>query len=87
MEIRERVRAYINQNLTAYHGETFSDEDNIFNLGFVNSLFAMKLLTFIESSFDITIEFEEMELSNFTSVENIDRFITQKIAKGGKAHV
>lgn len=79
MEISERVRAYINQNLTTFNEETFSDEDDIFSLGFVNSLFAMKLLAFLEAEFNITVESEEMELSNFSSVANIERFITHKM--------
>lgn len=80
MNNKEKVKAFIEENLIKYDDETsFSDEDNIFTMGFVNSLFAMKLLNYIESEFSITVESDEMELSNFSSVNNIDSFLNRKV--------
>lgn len=79
MNNKEKVRAFIEENLIKYDDETsFSDEDNIFSMGFVNSLFAMKLLNYIESEFNIIVEGDEMELSNFSSVNRIDSFLNRK---------
>ncbi len=73
------IRNFINENLITFNEDAvFTDEDDIFKLGFVNSLFAMKLLTFIENEFNIKVENEEMELSNFNSVSNIVGFIDRK---------
>lgn len=54
------------------------DEDDIFALGYVNSLFALELVTFVESCFAITIENEDLELENFRSVDAITSFIGRK---------
>ena len=76
------IRKFINENLITFNEDAvFTDEDDIFKLGFVNSLFAMKLLTFIENEFNIKVENEEMELSNFNSVSNIVGFIDRKTKK------
>ncbi len=79
MDNKEKVRMFIEDNLIRYDEETiFSDEDNIFSMGFVNSLFAMKLLNYIESEFSITVDSDELELSNFSSVNNIISFLNKK---------
>lgn len=77
--MQEKIRKYIENNLIIYDEEvSFSDEDNIFTAGFVNSLFAMRLLSYIEDEFSITVESDDMEISNFSSVNNIINFIKSK---------
>lgn len=82
MEQREKIRKFIEENLIQYDEDVvFTDEDNIFAKGFVNSLFAMKLLNYIESEFSIIVESDEMELSNFTSVNQIMNYLNKKLNK------
>lgn len=77
-EWRSVVRAYIMDNLVKFDDEIFSDSDNIFSKGFVNSLFAMKLLNFIEKEFEIKVEDEDIEIANFSSIDNIINLIQRK---------
>ncbi len=56
-----------------------NDDDNIFKLGYVNSLFAMKLLNFIEREFNIVVDNEEMDLENFSSINSIEKLIAKKV--------
>jgi acyl carrier protein len=46
----------------------FEDDHDIFKLGFVNSLFAMELVMFIETTFEFTIPNEELTLDNFRTI-------------------
>lgn len=79
MEPKEKIRKYIQANLIVFEDEAeFNDSDNIFKLGFVNSLFAMKLLTFVEKEFNIVVENDEIDISNFSSVDNIASLISKK---------
>ena len=79
MEAKERIRTFIESNLVVFEDETkFSDNDNIFELGFVNSLFAMKILNYIENEFKITIDNEDIDIRNFSSVNNIVNLINKK---------
>jgi len=59
--------------------ELQADED-IFALGFVNSMFAMQLVLFIEQEFQIIIENEDLEFDNFRTINNMAVLIKQKIA-------
>ena len=79
MELNTRIRNYIQSNLIVFDDEAeFSDSDNIFKLGFVNSLFAMKLLNFVETEFGITVDNEDINISNFSSVNNIVSLVERK---------
>lgn len=79
MSLHEQIRNFIQSNLVVFDDDVdFSNEDNIFELGFVNSLFAMKLVTYIESDFNTIIESDEMDINNFNTIDNIVSFIQSK---------
>src|SRR5579885_1432044 len=56
------------------------DNQDIFALGFVNSLFAMQLVLFIEKEFGIPVENEDLNIDNFRSISAITQLIEQKTA-------
>lgn len=79
MELKEQIRKFIESNLVVFEDEAeFSDSDNIFEMGFVNSLFAMKLVNYIEENFGIQVANDDLEISNFNSVNRITEFIESK---------
>ena len=52
--------------------------EDIFALGFVNSLLAMQLVAFVEKEFGVTIQDEDLDLDNFRSINAISRLIARK---------
>ncbi|MCK4258420.1 MAG: acyl carrier protein [Halanaerobiales bacterium] len=79
VEIKENIRDFIVENMVIYDDDvTFTDADNIFELGFVDSMFALKLVTFIETEFEIKVGNEDLNLANFSSVDNIVNFVNKK---------
>lgn len=44
---------------------------DIFALGFVNSLFAMELVMFVEKTFSVTIPNTELQLDNFRTADSM----------------
>ncbi len=79
MDLKEKVRKFIEGNLVVFEDEAeFSDSDNIFEMGFVNSLFAMKLVSYIETEFDIEVDNDDLEISNFSSVDRIIEYVNGK---------
>ena len=79
MELKEKIRKFIESNLVVFEDEAeFEDSDNIFEMGFVNSLFAMKLVNYIENDLGIEVANEDLDIINFSSVERIVEFITNK---------
>ncbi|MER8903904.1 hypothetical protein [Mesorhizobium sp. M0772] len=56
----------------------FGISDDIFASGLLNSLFALQLVTFIESHFRVPIEDEDLVLENFSSILAMASFIESK---------
>jgi len=54
------------------------EDDNFFEKGFVNSLFYMQLLMFIENEFGISVLPDDINSQNFNSIKNIVEFIEKK---------
>lgn len=75
--MREKIRAFIEENVILEDVQV-KDSDNIFELGVVSSLFSMKLITFLENEFNAVIEYEDMKLENFNSIDNIISYLQSK---------
>ncbi|MER6119403.1 phosphopantetheine-binding protein [Streptomyces sp. A0642] len=59
--------------------QDLKDDDDIFELGFVSSMFAMQLVSFVEHEFGITVENEDLELEYFRSIGALDAFVARKL--------
>jgi acyl carrier protein len=83
-EIRATVRSFVSRFFST---EKLQDHDDIFQLGFVNSLFAMQLVAFIEREFNVAVNDEDLDIENFNSVDAMAGFIDRKRAgTAGSAH-
>lgn len=78
MEIKETVKGFLQKKIG--DDKSFSFSDDIFKLGLVNSLFALELVVFLENSFGIAVENEDLNLQNFNTIDNIEGFINRKKA-------
>lgn len=58
-------------------------EEDIFALGFVNSLLAMQLVAFVEKEFGVRVEDEDLDLDNFRSINAISSLVTRKQGPAG----
>jgi acyl carrier protein len=76
-ETRARVKAFFARH---FPGLDVRDDSDIFGMGFVNSLFAMQLVLFVEKEFDVRVENDDLDLENFRSVNAIVRFVERKQA-------
>ncbi|MGX5556795.1 acyl carrier protein [Bacillus cereus] len=80
MELNQKIRSFIEKQFVVFEDEAkFEDHHNIFEMGFVNSLFAMQLLEYIESEFGITVDNEDLDIQNFSTVNNIVALINRKV--------
>ncbi|MGC4897462.1 acyl carrier protein [Micromonospora sp. DT31] len=67
-EVRTQIREFI---ASRYPQQEIADADDIFALGYVNSLFAMELVVFLEKAFRTTIPNGELRIDNFRSVDQM----------------
>jgi len=71
------IREFIARHVRDH--ELREDED-IFATGFVNSMFAMQLVNFVETTFGFTVESDDMDLDNFRSIAAIAALVERKAA-------
>ncbi|OIK05992.1 acyl carrier protein [Streptomyces monashensis] len=76
-DTRARIAQYLSRFFPV---QDLKDDDDIFELGFVSSMFAMQLVSFVEHEFAITIENEDLELEHFRSIKALDAFVTRKLS-------
>ena len=82
MNRAERVHQFIVENMVAFDDAkrvSFRNDDNIFELGFIDSMLALKLVTFIEKEFGLTVDNNDLDIVTFSTVDNIVRFIERKL--------
>jgi methoxymalonate biosynthesis acyl carrier protein len=72
-QIREFVQRF-------FRGHDLTDQEDIFASGFVNSMFAMQLVQFVEGAFGIAVESEDLELDNFRTIDAIQSLVERKRA-------
>ena len=54
------------------------DDDSLLTTGIIDSLKMVELLTFIEKSYGITVDDDELSPENFETVNSIIEFLDQK---------
>ncbi|HEY6122368.1 MAG TPA: acyl carrier protein [Pyrinomonadaceae bacterium] len=77
--VKQTVRSFL---LSSINIPELTDEDNLFDLGIVNSLFAVQLMTFIEKTFALEVEMEDLDIGNFKSLNAAAAFVMKKKEKG-----
>ncbi len=77
--VKETVRRFI---LSSVNVADLQDDDNLFESGLVNSLFAVQLMTFIEKTFGIEVGMEDLDIENFKSLNAAAAFVQRKNGAG-----
>ncbi|MGZ3651904.1 MAG: acyl carrier protein [Bdellovibrionota bacterium] len=76
--MREQIRNYISKNLLG-RGVPFTDQEPLFSLGKIDSLGHLKLISFLEKEFHVSISMEELNWKNFDSVDSIHALVERKL--------
>lgn len=74
-EIKPMVREFLTRSLNGELG----DDDDMFALSLVSSMFAMQLIDFVEGSFGVEIDNEDLEIDNFRSIQAISALVERKL--------
>ena len=78
MSVLERVRRYVTSSIAT----PIADDSDIFELGLVDSLYALQLVCFVEEEFAISIEGDDLDITNFCSIAALSEFVSGKCATG-----
>ena len=72
------LREFIKANFLFGREDSFSDDDSFLELGIIDSTGVLELVTFVESTYGVAIEDEELVPENLDSVNSLVHFIESK---------
>jgi len=82
MTVKKLVRQYIADNfLFSDDGYQLSDDASFLEEGIVDSTGVLELVMFVEETFNIAVNDEEIIPDNFDSVSKLTAYITRKMAQ------
>jgi len=76
-DIKAKIRAFVSR---FFRGHDLADGEDMFASGYVNSMFAMQLVQFVESEFGVAVENDDLELDNFRSIDALGALVERKLA-------
>ena len=76
-ETQTKIKVFLSR---FFKSHDLQPEEDIFALGFVNSLLAMQLVAFVEKEFGVRVEDDDLDLDNFRSINAISALIAKKKA-------
>jgi acyl carrier protein len=74
-EIRQKTRAFL---MVYFKDYELQDDDDIFSIGAVNSLFAMQLVMFVEKEFGLKVHDDDLDIDNFRSLNALTDLVKRK---------
>jgi len=81
-DIKVKIKGFLKK---FFRKHELADDEDIFSLGFVNSLFAMQLVMFIEKEFSVRINNDDLDIENFGTIDAITTLIDSKLNESLKS--
>jgi acyl carrier protein len=80
MEIEAQIRKYVAQNLLfSDNGFEYDNDDSFLQEGIVDSVGVLELVLFVEETFGLTVDDQEITPDNFDSVNKLANYIRSKM--------
>ncbi len=78
--VKEQIRQWVAETAERKGVEFTSDDESLTANGVIDSLAIFRLVSFLEETFGLRVADEEIVNDNFKSVNEIERFVTGKLA-------
>jgi acyl carrier protein len=76
------IKEFIVENFLFGEDNGLTEETSFFEKGIIDSAGIMELISFIEETYQIKVEDEELIPENFSSLEKVNKYLQQKINVG-----
>jgi acyl carrier protein len=80
--MEQNIRAYVVENFLLGDEAGFDSSESLLAAGVIDSTGVLELVTFLEESFNIRIDDEDMVPENLDRIPDIVRFVERKLAGG-----
>jgi acyl carrier protein len=80
MEHKQAIREFIVENFLFGEANGLEEETSFLENGIIDSTGILELVTYLEDTFDIEVEDEELVPENLDSIANVVKYLTTKQA-------
>ena len=77
---KNRIRAFIAEHV---HEVPVDDDEDLFAGGYVNSLFAVQLVMWVERTFGLQVGSRDLDFANFSTINAVAAFVDGKRTPAG----
>ncbi|OPY93278.1 MAG: acyl carrier protein [Syntrophaceae bacterium PtaU1.Bin231] len=84
MSLRDQIRSFILENFIVEKPEDLADDASMLEKGIMDSTGVLELVAFLESTYEIKVEDEELIPENLDSIRNIVDYLERKLAQSSK---
>jgi acyl carrier protein len=81
-EIKDKARAFIVENFLYGNDGNLKDETSFLEGGILDSTGVLELVSFLEETFSIHVEGDDLVPENLDSLNNIQAYVEKRISKG-----
>jgi acyl carrier protein len=79
-DIAHRVRSFLVDSFLLGDDDGFANDESLLDSGIVDSTGVMEVVSFLEESFGVTIDDDELVAENLDSVDRLAAFVQRKLA-------
>jgi len=80
MGYMKKILEFFSENFMVDFDGKFTYDDSLLDKGIIDSTGVLEIVTFLENTFGIQVEDEEIIPSNFDSINNINSYLSRKLA-------
>ena len=81
--MKDEIRQYLMEHRASEDAWDFSDGDSLLELSVIDSLVMVDLIVYLEKTYNITIDEDDMVPENFDSVAAIVAYVRRRQAESG----
>jgi acyl carrier protein len=79
-DVKTQIREFIIENFLFGNADGLKDDTSFLEEGIIDSTGVLELVTFLEETFSIQVEDEELIPENLDSIDNVSAFLERKLA-------
>jgi acyl carrier protein len=81
MDIQQQIREYIVDNILFGDGKNLQPDTSFQEEGVFDSMGLLELIAFLEDTYDISVEDDDLTIENLGSVQDVSRLVQRKLLK------
>ena len=77
---RDTIRSFILDHFPLARQKSLTDDDSLLHDGVIDSMGTLDVVMFLEETFDVVLEDEDLVMDNFATISTLAEFVESKLS-------